>query len=293
MQIKKLPLIYQLYGFIIRNIFEFRWKSRFRNPLLKFIQEKNKESKYYCYIKFGGGIKIRLDLYEWVSQLMFIWGEIERDATACFRELLKPGMVFIDIGANIGYYSLIASKLVGPSGKVFAFEPWSRNINILKENIKLNSISNITIVPKALSNAGSDDVKIFLPKEDNCGMASLVKINDEYYSGDFERTSAVTFADFLESYKPGRIDVVKIDVEGSEMNVLKGMAGSLADKNFNPVILIELIDFTLSQFSTSVKDVIDYMAGFGFKAYKINSSAKITEKNDYEEDPNLCYFKRV
>jgi FkbM family methyltransferase len=292
MEIKKLPLLYQIYGYIIRNIFEFRWKSRFRNPLLEFIQKKNKRNKYYCYIKYADGIKIRLDLYDWLPQLMFVWGGIEFEATACFRHLLKPGMVFVDVGANIGYYSLMASKLVGSNGKVFSFEPWSRNRSLLEENIKLNNLSNITIIPKALSNEESDSTKIYLPVDDNCGMPSLKKLNEENYTGDFELTSTTTFQDFLNTFKPGNIDVIKIDVEGSELNVLKGMSGSLADKNFNPVILLELIEFSLSNFSTSVKEIIDYLAGFGFKAYKINNFFNISEKNDYEEEPSLCYFQR-
>jgi len=293
MEIKKLPIIYQIYGYIIRNIFEFRWKSRFRNPLMDFIQKKNKNSKYYCYIKYADRIKIRLDLYDWLPQLMFIWGDIERAATACFRRLLKPGMVFVDIGANIGYYSLMASKLVGSSGKVFSFEPWSRNRSILEENINLNNLSNITIIPKAVSNEEIDNVKIYLPKNDNCGMPSLKKVNEENYTDDFEITGTTTFQNFLNTYKPGRIDVIKIDVEGSELNVLKGMSASLADKNFNPVILMELMEFSLVNFSASVKDIIDYLAGFDFKAYKIDNFSNISEKTDYEEEPALCYFQRA
>lgn len=259
---------------------------------MNFIQKKSKNNKYYCYIKYADSIKIRLDLYDWLPQLMFVWGDIERNATECFKGLLKPGMVFVDIGANIGYYSLMASKLVGSRGKVFSFEPWSRNRAILEENIKLNNLSNISVIPKALSNEAGNNVKIYLPKDDNCGMPSLKKLNEENFTDDFELTSTITFQDFLNTFKQGRIDVIKIDVEGSELNVLKGMSASLADENFSPVILMELIEFTLSKFSTSVKDVIDYLAGFGFKAYKIDNSSNISEKNDYNEESTLCYFQR-
>jgi len=293
MEIKKLPILYQAYGSIIRNIFEFRWKSRFRNPFFEFIKEINKRNKYYCYIKYADGIRIRLDLYDWLPQLMFVWGDIESDATGCFRRLLKPGMVFVDIGTNIGYYSLMASKLVGSNGKVFSFEPWSRNRAILEENIKLNDFSNITIVPKAVSNEENDSVKIYLPKDDNCGMPSLKKVTEENYTDEFELTSTTTFQDFLNAYHPGRVDVIKIDVEGSELNVLKGMSASLADPDFNPVILMELMKFSLVKFDATVKDVIDYLSGFGFKAYKIDNFSNLSEKTDYEEEPALCLFQRT
>ncbi len=293
MEIKKLPIIYQVYGSIIRNIFEFRWKSRFRNPLMEFIQKKNKNNKYFCYIKYADGIKIRLDLYDWLPQLMFVWGDIERSATGRFRELLKPGMVFVDIGTNIGYYSLMASKLVGSSGRVFSFEPWSRNRGILEENIRLNDLKNITVIPKAVSNEDGENIKIYLPKDDNCGMPSLKKVNEENYSDDFELTGTITFRTFMETYKPGKVDVIKIDAEGSELNVLKGMSDSLADKNFSPVILMELMEFSLVNFSASVKDVIEYLKSFGFKAYRIGNDSAVSEKNDYAEEPALCLFQRV
>jgi FkbM family methyltransferase len=293
MGIKKLPIIYRAYGSIIRNIFDFRWKSRFTNPLLEFIQKINKNNKYYCYIKYVDGIRIRLDLRDWIPQLMFVWGDyvVERNITVYFRQLLKPGMVFVDIGANIGYYSLMASKIVGSNGKVFSFEPWSRNRAILEENIKLNSFSNISIIPKAVSNEENYSVKIYLPKDNMCGMGSLQKLNDENYTDEFELTPTTTFQSFLNTYKPGRVDVIKIDVEGSELNVLKGMSNSLEDKNFNPIILVELAKSSLAKFSATIRDVIDSLTNYGFKAYKIDQSSKLSAKSDYEEE-TICVFLR-
>jgi FkbM family methyltransferase len=99
----------------------------------------------------------------------------------------------------------MASRLVGNNGKVFSFEPWSRNRAILEENIKINNLSNITVIPKAVSNEEIDSVKIYLPKDDNCGMPSLKKVNDENYTDEFELTSTTTFHDFLNTFKPGRV----------------------------------------------------------------------------------------
>lgn len=293
MDAKKLPIIYQFYGYITRNIFDFRWKSRITNPLLDFIKKITQSNRYYCYVRYVDGIKIRLDLRDWIPQLIFVWGDytIERSATTYFRSILKPGMIFIDIGANIGYYTLIASKVLGNTGRIFAFEPVSRNIAILEENININKFSNITVIQKALSNEENQAVKIYLPTDDMCGMGSLRQLNDVNYSGEFEIINTTTFENFLNSYGVSKVDVIKIDVEGNELNVLKGMENIFSNDNFNPILLIELTEWSLAKFTATIKDLIDYLSKYNFTAYKINPDSTLTRKTDYSEE-FLCVFKR-
>src|SRR5688572_13621160 len=77
-----------------------------------------------------------------------IWAEAE---TRLFRELIRPGMVVVDVGANIGYFSLLASTLVGPTGRVYAFEPDPVNCALLRKNVRLNRVTNIEVIESALS----------------------------------------------------------------------------------------------------------------------------------------------
>src|SRR3569832_897765 len=91
-------------------------------------------------------------------KLSKVWAEAE---TRLFRELITPGMVVIDVGANIGYFSLLASTLVGAEGSVHAFEPDPLNCKFLRKNVRLNRAANVKVVQAALS-SNDEPVHLFL-----------------------------------------------------------------------------------------------------------------------------------
>ena len=90
----------------------------------------------------------------------------ERATTDLLKDLLHPGMIFVDVGANIGYFSLLAANLVGTEGTVYAFEPEPGNHELLRKNIELNSYSNIVMIQKAVSNK-SGSAPLFLSALDS------------------------------------------------------------------------------------------------------------------------------
>jgi FkbM family methyltransferase len=141
--------------------------------------------------------------------------------------VLKKGQVFYDIGANVGFYSLLGARLVGEGGRVYAFEPLSRNLHYLNRHILLNKISNVTIVPKALSNYVG--LGYFEVKGD-----STSHLSD---SGIFG-AEVTTLDAFLgwEGVKPP--DVMKIDVEGEELNVMEGATKCLSE--YHPLIFLSI-----------------------------------------------------
>ena len=158
----------------------------------------------------------------------------EKGTTDLFRELLKPGMVVVDVGANVGYFSLLAAELVGSSGKVYAFEPEPGNHGVLQKNIEINSLSNIQVEEMAVSdNSGVAD---FFLSELDSGSHSLF--------GDAARgiresvqVTTTTLDAFLEAEGWPNIDLVKIDVEGAEDLVFDGARNLLATEK--PALLFE------------------------------------------------------
>ncbi len=146
-----------------------------------------------------------------------------------FKKVLKADWVVLDIGANIGLYSKIASDLVGPAGHIYCFEPAPVTRSILEKN--LVSCLNTTIVPKAVGSK-SGTVTLYLENE-NIGCTSvLAKTKNPL---DVKITS---IDDFLsENRQIQRIDFIKIDIEGFEEEALLGMVTAL---KFNPILLIEL-----------------------------------------------------
>jgi hypothetical protein len=103
-------------------------------------------------ITIKSGIKLLLLTNDFVDKYIYITGEYEPELESFLRDNLKEGDNFIDVGSNIGYFSILASRLIGSEGRVFSFEASPSMLIRLKENININGISNIQIVPKAVSN---------------------------------------------------------------------------------------------------------------------------------------------
>ncbi len=139
------------------------------------------------------------------------FGRMEREQTAAMAEVLKPGGIFFDIGANVGYYTILASRLVRDGGKVVSFEPVPRNLEFLQRHVELNDIENVTVMPFAVSNENSTVRFAIGP---NNAMGHI----DPDGGLLVETVTLDTIIDEL-SLLP---DVLKMDVEGAERNVLLG-----------------------------------------------------------------------
>lgn len=142
------------------------------------------------------------------------WEEL---TTEMFKSVVKEGDIIVDLGANIGYYTLLAARLVGKKGKVYAFEPEPMNYSLLLKNIELNGYDNIVAVQKAVSDVNKR-VKFFLDSKDT-GAHSIYQPGNK---GQFLEVESVTLDDFFEG-KGHPIDVIKMDVEGAEMAAFTGM----------------------------------------------------------------------
>ena len=160
----------------------------------------------------------------------------EPEQTKRLCEMLHPGQVFFDIGANVGYYTLLGSKLVGANGKVLAFEPVVRNLYFLYRHTVLNKIGNVMIVPAACSNQlaiGNFSLGV------NCSLGHL-DMNDD---SDNRRSSTnvvvpIITVDGLVRSTNILPNVLKIDVEGEELRVLEGARDTL--RKANPLIFLSV-----------------------------------------------------
>jgi FkbM family methyltransferase len=164
----------------------------------------------------------------------------EPATTRLFQETVKPDMVVIDIGAHVGYFSLLAAKLVGHTGKVYSFEPEPGNHAVLLKNIDANGYDNIVATQMAVSDR-TGNLTLYITALDS-GRHSV------YHHGLPERGSvtveSTSLDSFLESEGWPTVDLIKVDVEGAEVAVLDGMT-QLMEKNpdlrliieFNPALL--------------------------------------------------------
>ena len=164
------------------------------------------------------GFTRHLNLGEAIQSSMAA-GKYEPRQTAWVKATLRTGGRFVDVGANFGYYASLASQIVGPNGRVFAFEPSPIAQASLKDMISENRITNIDLCCAAVGNC-EGEVDIFLPSDEQLHSPSIFPCDDSFTS---HRVPMVA----LDSYKPLNdghpIDLIKIDVEGFEPNVIEGM----------------------------------------------------------------------
>ena len=190
----------------------------------------------------------------------------EAGTSAILIDQLRPGDVFIDVGAHIGYFTLLASALVGPAGCVHSFEPEQRNHAALLNHLKLNGTSNVLPYPWALSDMTGITELFVHPHHD--GAHSIWDIKPRLYEKDRDKiTRTPVFATSLDTLLsdpiPLSIRAIKIDVEGFEMHVVRGMSRVL-DSARVPVVIIEINESLLTECKTSEQELRDFLVRRGY-----------------------------
>jgi FkbM family methyltransferase len=174
-------------------------------------------------------------------------------------EFLKPGMKVVDVGAHIGYFSLVAARQVGPAGTVWAFEPVPENYELLRKNIERNRYTNVVAVSKAIANR-SGPLPLFLS-----GMVSGAHsvVRDQWSRGQV-MVSATTLDEFLMSVGWPHIDLVKMDIQGCEMMALQG-ATQFLTRNRPLKLIVEFWPAGLAASGTDPREFLAHLSRIGFK----------------------------
>lgn len=262
-------------GSIYRSLYVNAFRLANRSGILKNKTAKKYATKahVFAYSKLMGKDIVQLDVNDYkmyvtlkdfsVSLDLFLYHTWEPETTQLFRQIIKRDMVVLDMGAYIGYFTLLFSGLVG-SGQVYAFEPQPANFDLLKKNIELNNLKNVIPVNSAVS-----DSKTKLRFSSNYASSS---VSDK---GDIE-VDAIRIDDFLP--KERKVDVVKLDVEGHELRALKGMERVLA-ANSDIKIVMEFGQLQQKEANVNPKDLLDFISERGFKFYQIGKEVnKITKE---------------
>ena len=189
--------------------------------------------------------------------------------TNIIKQEIKKGDVVLDIGANIGYYTLLMADMVGTDGKVFAFEPEPYNFELLRKNIEINVCKNVILERKAISNYNKKS-NLYLSK-DNTGMHRL---NESKYCEKYIEVNVIKLDDyFYNNELINKIKFIKIDVEGSELDVLQGME-SILENNNQITILLEFIPEHLIEHGSNPIHLIEFLLDRNFRLYTIVDGKK-------------------
>jgi FkbM family methyltransferase len=192
------------------------------------------------------------------SFLRYLTGDAELEVQQALGELIKPGQTVYDVGANIGFFTILCSRLVGPQGKVYAFEPIPENLKTLRHNIALNGLSNVVVVEKALSSSTGTAEMFVSPWSafHSLNVEGATKQDNHGPEAGEITVETVTLDEFVSEEGVWAPDLIKIDVEGAELIVVQGMSHTL--ESVEPLLLVELHDTKLGYIE--FVESIDYRA---------------------------------
>jgi FkbM family methyltransferase len=226
-----------------------------------------------------GGCKFHCSLRDNIARSVFFAGCYEAQESAFVRSWLRPGMSFVDVGANWGLFSLMAAKLVGPSGKVMALEPDPRVFFKLKSNIARNQLEQVHAFQVAAADREAELLLAGHDEEDqNSGTSRLVE------SGG---ASSLTFTvrsrrldSLLDETGLETVDLLKMDVEGAEHLVLAGMKDGLQRFRYR-CILLELHTLGPGETRPSPREITEILLSQGYKGWALDFSFATTLRASY------------
>jgi FkbM family methyltransferase len=200
---------------------------------------------------------------EVITPFMLDHGFWEANETFWFTKTLRKGDTVVDIGANVGYYTLLGAKLVGDKGRIFAFEPDPVSFALMERNIRLNGLTNVVLEQKAVSNEPGS-LRLFFNKR-NKGDARIYQPKGQ--KREFVDVEAVALDDYFANYA-GRIDYVKIDTQGAEGVILEGMVGLLG-KYDGVRMAIEFWPYGLASLGSEPEELVELLTSAGFHFFNL------------------------
>ena len=237
---------------------------------------KRVRNRFVCYLFLP--IPIRLPWGVWwlvmndvMSRHIRFRDDFEQGEQNFLIRFLQPGMIALDVGAHHGLYTLLASRKVDIKGRVIAFEPSPRERRRLQLHVKINRCTNVHIEPFALSsNEGTAELFVCLGQETGCNSLRPPAVNEPMKKVQVPIT---TLDRYLEQIAIDKVDFVKMDVEGAELEVLHGASKLLG--NYRPLILCELADVRTGPWGYCSVEIYDFLKSRSYRWFSIMSDGKL------------------
>lgn len=208
------------------------------------------------------GFRITVRMDDWLGQHVYATGDYEPPTTALVQAVAGPGDVLVDIGGNIGYFTLLFAKQACANGRVYSFEPIPELRARLEENVRLNRFENVAVSSFAASDRRGE-CSFFVGPQSHMGVSSLRRIAASSQTINVETRPLDDF-----DFGGKSINLAKIDVEGAECAVLRGMRGIL--NNDHPDLIIEVTDRALNEMGDSATELFGLLRELGYRAYWID-----------------------
>jgi FkbM family methyltransferase len=223
------------------------------------------------------GVQLRVPVKDRAGLLMWA-GSYEPKLTRLFTKLVRPGWVVLDGGAHFGWFTVLFSKLVGPSGRVYAFEPDPQNFALLTQNI--SRLPNVIAQPVALWDTRGRKTFYRTPKEGESGWGSCLPNGN---IRELLEVTTITIDEFVSTEKLVRVDLIKLDVEGAEGRCLSGAKSTL--QVFRPIIVLEANPICLARDGLTTVDLVNRLQAHDYQVGWLQSDTIIAcpkERNDFK-----------
>lgn len=264
-----IKVIFALYDFRVLRLFTRFIAARFKFKKDVLIKVRGKKM-------YANTLDRIAALYLWKHSIL------EGYETVIMKDVIKEGMVVLDIGANIGYYTLQFAGLVGEKGKVFSFEPDPDNYRLLIKNIEQNNYKNVVPIQKAVSDKTGRSY-LFLC-EDNKGDHRIFDSKDD--KRHCIEIETVALDDFFSAQD--QVDVIKMDIQGAEYLGLLGMEKLIKGRK-NIILVVEFSPILLKKCCISERQFIDKIIDYGFKPHFINERKKRIELIPPNDLIQICH----
>lgn len=242
------------------------------------------QSEFVILDNFDSDLYLQIDLTRAMGAALYWTGFHEFREFVFLHRYLKRDMVFIDIGANLGEYSLFAAKRLS-QGKVLSFEPLSTIRMALEHNIKLNNFKNIEVYPFGLSSQ-EETLAIYEIEDVHEGLAT-------FFPGDNPGKSTMLVKlkkldDVVSGLQLNRIDLIKIDIEGAELKALQGCLSVIS--LFRPVFLIEINELTYKKAGYTTFDVLIFFQKINYQPFQIKKRGLIEKCGKLPTFGNILFM---
>lgn len=283
-ELKQAPIWARIAAGVIRRLPAGRYRAMYRLC-------KGRDQTFIGKMleKFGG-FSFECSLRDNIAREVFFTGSYEPQETAFVQSVLRPGMSFVDVGSNWGFFALMAAHLVGPGGNVVAMEPDPRVFRKLQFNVRRNVLKQVAVFEVAVTDReGTVMLAGHNAAQENCGTSRLIE-NGSHADLAFQVRSC-SLDSLLDDAGLDCVDLLKIDVEGSEDLVLAGMDSGLSRNRYRR-ILLELHPLQLAERGLTVQHIMNGLNSKGYKGYALDYSPAAFRRACYNPGLPFADFLR-
>ena len=219
--------------------------------------------------------------WQGIGRLIFTFREYYEPELAYLEKVLAPGNTFVDVGASFGIYTVAASRMVGDSGHVLAFEPSIQSFPVLRKNIDVNNLRNVSAFHVALSEKRGRAWLYHAPDPSGNSLG-----RDPSFEGAGEDVMTESLDHLLRRISVDRVDVIKMDVQGAEELVLRG--ASKVVNSMRPIIIFEVYPDGAAYLGLSPNGAREMLESLGYEFFRVGESAPLVWA-----EPQPTYFNVV